>query len=80
MCICLNCNYLQNCRTYYLIEEAHKESHLNENAEFFPQSPVISVNFTLTNKINFGLEWDVNECISYQEKPANWIVHKLNYQ
>jgi hypothetical protein len=73
MCICLNCKYVLSCKTYYLIEELHNESHLTQNATFFPQSTVITVDFTISNLKNANLEWDVNECLSYEEKPANWV-------
>lgn len=76
MCICLNCNRITNCEVYFIVEQKHneKKNHHTKKSLFFPQSPTLMcINF-FSQKNLYLLEWDVNECLSYQEKPGNWMV------
>nr|YP_011007456.1 hypothetical protein V2496_pgp063 [Sporochnus bolleanus]WAM64885.1 hypothetical protein [Sporochnus bolleanus] len=73
MCICLNCDRLNNCAIYFIVEQKHKEKRKGQFIEkfFFPQSPILlCINF---GKNLYVLEWDVHECLSYQEKPGKWL-------
>ena len=77
MCICLNCARINSCEMYSYIEQKHSEerdSDYNENGKlFFPQSPILfCINFFSKQNL-YKIEWDVNECLSYQEKPGNWL-------
>lgn len=75
MCICLNCNRITNCEVYFIVEQKHneKKNHSTKKNTFFPQSPtLLCINF-FSKKNLYLLEWDVNECLSYQEKPGNWM-------
>lgn len=76
MCICLNCFRIVNCNIYSSIAEKHAERLSLDfllSQSFFPQSPVIFTILSPSLKRNFLLEWDVNECLSYQEQPGSWL-------
>ncbi|CAN0268547.1 unnamed protein product [Ectocarpus sp. 4 AP-2014] len=73
MCICLNCGRINWCRVYFIIEEQHEEKTNSINKSFSPQAPILlCINFFSKNT-RYVLEWDVNECLSYQEKPGSWL-------
>nr|YP_011007602.1 hypothetical protein V2497_pgp058 [Syringoderma abyssicola]WAM65031.1 hypothetical protein [Syringoderma abyssicola] len=72
MCICLNCYHINNCSIYYTIEEKHEKKIIGQG-NFSPQSPIIICITSNSNKNIFLLEWDVNECLSYQENPGGWL-------
>lgn len=74
MCICLNCKRLNYCQIYSIVEQKHGEKQSNLEILFAPQSPILTcINFFSKKKL-YTLEWDVNECLSYQEKPGNWLI------
>lgn len=75
MCICLNCERINSCRIFINIEEKHKESYkrIIKNY-FFPQYPILlCINF-FSKKDLYVFEWDVNDCLSYQERPGMWLT------
>jgi hypothetical protein len=73
MCICLNCNYLNVCQQYFLIEKNHNEVNINSNPRFIPTQSIININLFLSKKNDIDLEWDIVECLSFKEKPGKWI-------
>lgn len=82
MCICLNCFHLSYCTMYKIISLQHKEKadFLIKNFFLYPQSPVIYSIISYSSKGNCLSEWDINECLSFQEKPGNWLFQDLaNY-
>lgn len=72
MCICLNCNYINICKQYFLIEQSHNEPNINENPKFVPLQSITNINFLLKKKF-LEVELDVVECLSFKEKPGNWL-------
>nr|YP_009694333.1 hypothetical protein Scana_106 [Hapterophycus canaliculatus]AXU40750.1 hypothetical protein Scana_106 [Hapterophycus canaliculatus] len=73
MCICLNCDRINRCRVYSIIEQQHKEKMKCQTKPFSPQAPILlCINF-FSKKRLYALEWDVSECLSYQEKPGSWL-------
>lgn len=74
MCICLNCERINSCKIFVNIEEKHKESYKKiVKNYFFPQSAILlCINFFSKKKL-YVFEWDVNECLSYQEKAGSWL-------
>ena len=75
MCICLNCGRINGCRVYFLIEKQHQELTVDIDIDkyFSPQAPILlCINF-FSKKRLYLLEWDVNECLSYEEKPGSWL-------
>ena len=72
MCICLNCNYINICKQYFLIEQSHNEPNINETAKFLPLQSITNINFVIQKK-TLEVEFDVVECLSFKEKPGNWL-------
>ncbi len=73
MCICLNCGRINGCKVYFIIEQQHQEKSNSLEKSFSPQAPILlCINF-FSRKTIYLLEWDVNECLSYQEKPGSWL-------
>nr|YP_009392026.1 hypothetical protein [Periphykon beckeri]ARW60374.1 hypothetical protein [Periphykon beckeri] len=74
MCICINCKHIHLCKTYEFIDKQH---HNNKNKQiinyFTPMNTIIIVNI---NKQNYSiyLDWDLQECSSFVEKPGNWLI------
>nr|YP_009296793.1 hypothetical protein Bangp_054 [Bangiopsis subsimplex]AOM66136.1 hypothetical protein Bangp_054 [Bangiopsis subsimplex]ARO90307.1 conserved hypothetical plastid protein [Bangiopsis subsimplex] len=73
MCICINCKYVNNCSIYNLVEDQHSQGHISNQKKniFSPYLSVININI-ITNIAN-RLDWDVVECLSYIEKPGEWL-------
>lgn len=75
MCICLNCDKIKRCKIYFIIEQQHQEKTTTIEKVFSPQAPILlCINF-FSKKNLYILEWDVNECLSYQEKPGSWLSY-----
>lgn len=76
MCICLNCFRISNCILYYKVGQKHDEVTRALTKLFFPQSPILQVLISYSFFNDILLEWDINDCLSYQEKPGSWIFHE----
>ena len=67
---------------YYNVAENHNEVRGIQNQKgqkfFFPQSAILYSLLSYSNDINCFIEWDINECLSYVEKPGNWLALSLN--
>nr|YP_010444046.1 Ycf34 [Haramonas pauciplastida]UTE94933.1 Ycf34 [Haramonas pauciplastida] len=74
MCICLNCYYLSLCKQYHMIETNHFEDHITIEPRFFPIQTILKITIGLkrSNTSKIKTEWDVTECLSFRERPANW--------
>nr|YP_011007034.1 hypothetical protein V2492_pgp065 [Phaeostrophion irregulare]WAM64321.1 hypothetical protein [Phaeostrophion irregulare] len=73
MCICLNCNRIRECNIYSIIRISHGERAKRTKIFFYAQSPIITSLTSYSTKDSFLIEWDVSECLSYQDTPGNWI-------
>ncbi|MBF2058393.1 MAG: Ycf34 family protein [Cyanobacterium sp. T60_A2020_053] len=71
MCICINCYYVDRCRTYHAVEEQHQQPHLTENPSFEAVKPSINVNIR-TQADYIEMEWDVVGCESFAEEKGKW--------
>jgi len=72
MCICLNCQYISVCQQYYFIEKNHCESNINKKPTFLPSQSITKINvLSINNQVE--VEWDIIECLSFKEKPGNWL-------
>ena len=69
MCICINCNYVNNCVGYHKVESKHNEVNLNLKPSFYPQNPIINIIVNQNNE----MEWDVIDCLSFIESPGYWM-------
>lgn len=76
MCICLNCYRISSCDIYNLVTLKHEENNRIKNIDFYAQSPILVSLNRFTTENSCFLEWDVHECLSYQEKPGHWLISK----
>ncbi|NJN23746.1 MAG: Ycf34 family protein [Acaryochloridaceae cyanobacterium RL_2_7] len=72
MCICINCEYVDQCLTYHAVETQHQQPHLTETPTFDPISPTIHVNIRTTVTSEIEREWDVVSCESFSESMGKW--------
>nr|WDA98874.1 Ycf34 [Sciadococcus taiwanensis] len=72
MCICVNCEHVNNCKMYLQVETQHNQVHLNTNPCFTPRATVIRVNLREQYK-GYFIDWDITECLSFTESPGKWI-------
>lgn len=74
MCICLNCSQINNCYTYESVALKHGEQTKSRGKIFYPQSPILFGLSKFSKKKSYLIEWDINQCLSYEEKPGNWLI------
>jgi len=72
MCICVNCKWVDRCKTYHDVEENHEVEHLNSSPDITAKNPFIHVSLVEENKGEFTIEWDVRSCSSYYEELGRW--------
>nr|QCI09136.1 hypothetical protein [Inkyuleea mariana] len=78
MCICINCRHANNCNTYYFIKQQHYNYRLKKNTNFIPINTLIKINIIhFMNESKF--DWDLIECLSFVEKPGNWLISENFY-
>jgi len=74
MCICINCRHIRKCQVYKFIEEQHGNTKIEiHSSTFCPLDTIISVNMKKDNS-NVILDWDLQECSSFVEKPNSWSI------
>nr|YP_010850996.1 hypothetical protein Ycf34 [Aphanocladia stichidiosa]WGH14050.1 hypothetical protein Ycf34 [Aphanocladia stichidiosa] len=74
MCICINCRHIHRCKTYEFIEKQHKDNKIKYISNYFiPMNTIIIVNIN-KKYLNIYLDWDLQECSSFIEKPGNWLT------
>lgn len=42
-CICINCKWVDRCKTYHWVETQHQQEHVTEQPDFQPADPQIQV-------------------------------------
>lgn len=62
-----------SCKIYDIISKKHREKQVNFSFSFSPQSPIIQILLS-SFKNGLFLEWDVNECLSFEENPGIWLM------
>ncbi|ERN42015.1 hypothetical protein Ycf34 [Rubidibacter lacunae KORDI 51-2] len=72
MCICINCTYVDRCKTYHAVETQHEQLHLTEAPDFEPVEPTINVNIR-SRQDHIEIEWDVVGCNSFAEEMGKWV-------
>ena len=72
MCICINCEWVDRCKTYHSVEEQHGAKHLSQNPDFQGNNPKIHVNVMTLPDGEIGIEWDVRGCGSFIEDKGRW--------
>jgi hypothetical protein len=72
MCICINCDYVDQCLTYHAVEKQHQQPHLTQSPAFEPTNPTINVNIRNSSPSEIEMEWDVVGCESFIESLGKW--------
>ena len=72
MCICINCRHVNNCVTYRLILNQHKEIIKQTNRTFIPSNTLIKINIVSVSNLT-KFDWDLVECLSFIEQPGEWL-------
>tara|TARA_Y100001968_G_scaffold333789_1_gene399498 strand:+ start:1227 stop:1478 length:252 start_codon:yes stop_codon:yes gene_type:complete len=73
MCICVNCKWVDRCKTYHAIERQHGANHLTVKPDFQGNNPRIHVIVRdLPNK-EIETEWDVRGCESFIKDQGRWL-------
>ncbi len=71
MCICVDCEYVDRCETYHVVETQHQQPHLTDQPNFSPIEPTINVNIRSEGEI-IEMEWDVVGCASFSPEKGKW--------
>lgn len=72
MCICVNCSWVDRCKTYHAVEEQHGVKHIAPNPDFQGNNPQIHINIVEMPNEGIGIEWDVRDCESFQNDQGKW--------
>ena len=72
MCICINCKWVDRCKTYHDVEKNHEVEHLTSFPDVTAKNPMIHVSLVEENTGNFSIEWDVRSCSSFYEEIGRW--------
>ena len=72
MCICVNCYWVDRCKTYSAVEEQHGVKHISPNPDFQGNNPKIHINILEMPNHEIGIEWDVRSCESFQNDQGKW--------
>ena len=72
MCICVNCLWVDRCKTYHSVERQHGVSHLAKNPDIEPREPRIHISLFDRAGGGQGIEWDVRSCGSFLEDLGRW--------
>ncbi len=73
MCICINCQWVDRCKTYHAVEKQHGVKHLTQNPDFQGNNPRIHVIVRNLENNEIDTEWDVRACGSFLEDQDKWL-------
>ena len=73
MCICVNCRWVDRCKTYHAVEAQHGEKHLSSSPDFQGNEPRIHVIVKDVKNSGIQVEWDVQACGSFIEDQGKWL-------
>tara|TARA_B100000700_G_C15008011_1_gene839548 strand:+ start:1036 stop:1287 length:252 start_codon:yes stop_codon:yes gene_type:complete len=72
MCICVNCAWVDRCKTYHKVEENHGAKHISQSPDFQGVNPKIHINISNIQNNGIGIEWDVRACDSFEQDQGKW--------
>ena len=72
MCICVDCQWVDRCKTYHAVEKQHGVKHLNLNPDFEPKDPIVHISLLDHKEGNIEIEWDVQNCKSFCIDKGRW--------
>ena len=73
MCICVDCRWVDRCKTYHAVENQHGVEHLNATPDIEPKEPLIHVSLHKWSNDATGIEWDVRSCKSFLKDQGRWM-------
>ena len=72
MCICVDCRWVDRCKTYHSVERQHRVAHLTETPDWEPLRPRIHISLRDFSGRGLGVEWDVRSCESFLKDSGRW--------
>lgn len=72
MCICVDCQWVDRCQAYHVVERQHGAPHLQAAPDLVPVQPRIHVQVRDLPDGAVGVEWDVRACGSFEADPGRW--------
>ena len=72
MCICINCKWVDRCKTYHDVERNHGVEHICDAPDFKAKKPSIKVSIVKDTNDDFKTDWDVQSCLSFEEEIGKW--------
>jgi len=78
MWICVNCKWVDSCKAYHAVEKQHGVKHLNLNPNFEPKEPVIHISLMNQENKTAEIEWDVQDCKSFDMDSGKWMRLRPN--
>lgn len=82
-CICINCRWVDRCKTYHWVETQHEQPHVTEAPDFDPPDPSVQVFVRSEDDpdeiaVSGGgklltTEFDVFACESFVEDAGKWL-------
>ncbi len=73
MCICVDCHWVDRCKTYHTVETQHGVDHLNATPDIQPKEPKIHISLNSLSNNEAAVEWDVRSCKSFLKDQDRWI-------
>jgi len=73
MCICVDCRWIDRCKTYHAVERQHKVKHLTSSPDFEGENPSIHILVKDLENATSSIEWDVRACGSFVEEQGKWL-------
>tara|TARA_B100000700_G_C14698939_1_gene693545 strand:- start:27 stop:278 length:252 start_codon:yes stop_codon:yes gene_type:complete len=73
MCICVNCKWVERCKTYHAVERQHGADHLTAEPDFQGNNPRIHVIVRDLPNQQIETEWDVRACGSFIKDNGKWL-------
>lgn len=87
-CICINCKWVDRCKTYHWVEKMHGQPHLTHAPDFDPYDPQMQVfirnegtdgaddstdNMQSVQSVVLSTEYDVFGCDAFTEDNGKWV-------
>lgn len=72
MCICINCKWVDRCKTYHDVEKNHGVDHICDKPDIQAKEPFIHVSLIKDKNGIHSIDWDVRSCSSFFEEKGKW--------
>ncbi|EOD14825.1 hypothetical protein EMIHUDRAFT_49568, partial [Emiliania huxleyi CCMP1516] len=72
-CICINCKWVDRCKTYHWVETQHEQEHVTAAPDFEPVDPQIQAAVAGEMLRDLTTEFDVFACDAFTEDSGRWL-------